>query len=226
MSSNKKENRDDILTLIDDAFSTLIKKLEEKGIQLSSMKSIEMFSRAGNLHTTHYADKVNSLEAWEIDSQWENELKNNLPNAKIIIGDSINYVLDSKNESTYDLIVIDAPLNNYGDKDGMLNTGPFCEHFDFIKHIGNIIHKKAIVIFNVNIKPFNYEKWPLLKKRRDQFYGKNVDTSNLKIDFLLDFYTKLFVDAGLKTHFHISVPRATYDNVERLYYFAYSLEKI
>tara|TARA_B100000029_G_scaffold488092_1_gene544260 strand:- start:542 stop:1216 length:675 start_codon:yes stop_codon:yes gene_type:complete len=224
VSSSK--NKDDILTLIPDAFLTLIKKLEEKEIQISTMKSIEMFSRAGNLHTKHYADKVSSLEAWEIDPQWENELKKNLPNAKIIIGDSINYVLNSKNEFTYDLIVIDSPLNNYGDKDGMFNVGPFCEHFDFIKHVNNIIDKKAIVIFNVNIKPFNYKKWPLLKKRRDEFYGENVDTSNLKIDFLLDFYTKLFIDEGLKTHFHIHVPRATYDDVERLYYFAYSLEKI
>jgi len=225
MDSNIKEIKDDVLTLNKDAFPTLIKKLEAKGVNFSSMKVIEMFSRAGNLHTIYYADKVASLEAWEIDPQWETKLQKNLPNAKIIIGDSIDYILNSKNKSTFDLILIDAPLNNFGEKMSTFTAGPFCEHFDIIEHIGNLISQKAIVIFNVNIRPFNYEKWPLLKKRRDQFYGEKVDTSNLKIDFLLNFYTELFRNVGLKTNYHIDIPRATYEGVDRLHYFAFYLEK-
>ena len=220
------EIRNDILTLIDGAFLKLFKKLEEKNVKFSAMKAIELFSRDGTLHTKYYANKIASLDAWEIDTQWEIELRKNLPNATIIIGDSIDYILNSKNKTTYDLIVIDAPLNNFGETNNSINTGAFCEHFDIIEHIGNLIDKKAIIIFNVNIKPFNYDKWPLLKKRRDEFYGENVDTSNLKIDFLLDFYTELFKNVGLKTDFHINNPRATHGGVERLHYFSFSLEKI
>jgi hypothetical protein len=63
--------RNDILTLIDGAFLKLFKKLEEKNVKFSTMKAIELFSRDGTLHTKYYANKIASLDAWEIDTQWE-----------------------------------------------------------------------------------------------------------------------------------------------------------
>jgi len=212
---------------IEDAFPELLRQIEDKGLDLSSMNTIEMFSRDGDIHTVNIAKRVKSLEAWEIDPQWKEVLHKNLPNCKIVIGDSIDYVTNSENPSKYDLILVDNPLNTYHKETGTMATHDFhCEHFDFIGKIGNIIDKKAIVIFNVSTKPYHYYKWPFWKQQRELFYGKDVDTGNLNIDFVLDFYTKLFEKAGLKTLFHVHLTRTLYDGETGcLYYLAFSLTK-
>ena len=104
-------------------------------------------------------------------------MKKNLPNAKIKIQNSIKTISENLETSKFDLIVIDNPMNTWGTKK---ETNLYCEHFDFIKHIGNIIDKETILIFNVNKNPFDYDKFPEWKKRREKFYGekKNIKTGS------------------------------------------------
>ena len=62
---------------------------------------------------------------------------------------------------------------------------------DFIKNIGKIMEDDAIIVFNVNKQPFNYEHQLAWKKRREEFYG-TVNTGNLSIEFLLNFNNNIF----------------------------------
>lgn len=201
----------------------ILQILENKGIKLEQLKALEVFGRGGDWHTKKYADKVHSLEVWEIDSGWKDQLRKNLPNAAIKIHDSIKHLQDNDNLDHFDFIVIDNPQILFGPT---YNDEPvYCEHFEVLQQIGKLIDDESVVIFNVNLKPYNYEKFPKWEKRRKQFYG-NVDTSNLDIDFLSDFYTKFFTKLNLKTSFNFYVRRVTPNPIEKLYYLVYDLKLI
>lgn len=202
----------------------LITELEKKGIEFQKLHALEMFGRGGDWHTTAYADKVNSLEVWEIDKKWKNELKKNLPQARIRILDSIQTVYQSDDLTKFNFIVIDNPQNLYGTKSQDLEL-QYCEHFDIIKKIDKLIDKSGTVVFNVNPKPFDYDKFSLWKKRREEFYGTK-NTSDMAIEFLLNFYEKLFKSLGFETLFHTIVRRVTPNPIETLYYFAYNLKRL
>ena len=104
------------------------------------------------------------------------------------------------------------------------NSYEYCEHFDIIKNIDKLIDKEAIVIFLVNKKPFFSKKLKkkniLWRKRRQEFYGK-IDTDNMSIQFLTNFYTELFKSLGLQTVFVNSIPRHN----PHLDYFIFLLRK-
>ena len=108
----------------------------EKRVDIAKLNALEVFGRAGDWHTIVYANRVKSLQVWEIDKKWKNILKTNLPNAKIKILDSIKIIVENLEPSKFDLIVIDNPMNTWGTKK---EPNFYCEHFDFIKHVGYII---------------------------------------------------------------------------------------
>ena len=196
----------------------VIDLLENQGIELNKLSALEMFGRDGTAHVTAYAEKVRSLEVWEIDKSWEDSLKNNLPNAEIKIIDSINQINNGLNLPKFDLIIIDNTIPMFGPKN---EPNKYCEHFDFIKNIGKIMENNAIVIFNINKQPFNYDHQLSWKKRREEFYGA-MDTSNLSTEFLLNFYKELFLNLDLATDFCDCVPR----HLPHLDYFVFNLRKI
>ena len=198
------ERMDDVITFL------------EKRIDVSELNALEIFGRAGDWHTTVYANRVKSLQVWEIDKKWKNILKKNLPNAKIKILDSIKTIVENLEPSKFDLIVIDNPMNTWGTKK---EPNLYCEHFDFIKYIKNIIDKEAILIFNINKNPFDYNKFPEWKKRREKFYERNR-TSKLSLRFLIWFYKKLFLKIGYKTVFQKIFKRHEYSD-----YFVFFLRK-
>ena len=189
----------------------------QKRVDVSKLDALEMFGRAGDWHTTAYKNKIKSLQVWEIDKEWKNSLEKNLPNAKIKILDSIKTIVKNLEPSKFDLIVIDNPMNTFGTKK---EPNQYCEHFDFIKNIGNIIDKKAIIIFNINKNPYNYDKFPEWKKRRNNFYERKR-TSKISQRFLIKFYKNLFLKIGYETVFQKIFKR----NENYLDYFVVSLRK-
>jgi len=188
----------------------------EKQVDVSKLHALEVFGRGGDWHTTVYANKVKSLQVWEIDKKWKNILKKNLPNAKIKIRDSIKTIVENLEPSKFNLVIIDNPMNTWGTKK---EPDLYCEHFDFIKNIGNIMDKEAIIIFNINKNPFNYDKFPEWKKRREKFYERKR-TSKLSPRFLMKFYKKLFLKNGYKTVF-----QKLFRREEHLDYFVFFLRK-
>ena len=198
--------------------NNVINILENQGIELNKLSTLEMFGRDGTAHVTAYAEKVRSLEVWEIDKKWEADLKNNLPNAKIKIIDSVNQINNGLNLPKFDLIIIDNTIPMFGPEN---EPNKYCEHFDFIKNIGKIMEDNAIIVFNINKEPFNYDHQLAWKKRREEFYGA-VNTSNLSIEFLLNFYKELFLNLNLATVFCDYVSR----HLPHLDYFIFNLRKI
>ena len=201
----------------------LLEKLQNYGIKLNRLNALEVFGRSGEWHTDAYANRVKSVEIWEIDEKWENNLKKKFPDAKIKIIDSIEFVNRNKNLQKFDFVVIDNPQNVYGIKDSDLNSG-YCEHFNIINKIDRLIGTEGIIVFNVNQKPYNYEKWPMWKKRREKFYNTE-NTEDMDLEYLIGFYENYFSKMGYTTLFSIKVKRKTPTPEESLYYFAFNLRK-
>ena len=201
----------------------LIEKIESHEIKFSTLNALEMFGRDGTHHTLAYANKVKTLEIWEIDPQFEEALHNNLPNANVKIVNSIKTLKDGTNLSTYDFIVIDCTMATYGP----VINGEFeyCEHFDFIKEIHKISNDNVIIVINVNESPYNYEQNPLWRKRRIEFFG-DIDTANIDLKFFIKFYEKLFLEIGFKVIFQENAIRAKVNGKAMLHYIAYKLKQI
>lgn len=191
-------------------------ELKNKGLDLSKMKTLEIFARDGSWQTTAYAEKVKSVEAWEIDQIFKKDLRKNLPKAKIRIIDSIKEIRNKNNFSKYDFIVVDNGQGCYG------NKNQYCEHFDVVPQIAKLINNEGVIIFNINREPFNFDNFPKWQKRRNIYYNrKNIRKLSLK--WLLNFYKKLFLNFGYKTSFSFSVSRNDFEHNDYLHYLVYYL---
>ena len=194
--------------------------LKSEGIPLEKLHAIEIFGGIGKTDAI-LAKNVKVFEIWEIDQKLKPQLVKRFPNAKIKICNSIEVLNKSQKIQKFDLVLIDNPMSVFGMKK---NSVGYCEHFDVIKNIEKLIDKEAIVIFLVNKKPFFSKKLKkkniLWRKRRQEFYGK-IDTDNMSVQFLTNFYTELFKSFGLQTVFVNSIPRHN----PHLDYFIFSLRK-
>ena len=213
-----KKNKSFTKVIRSQAMKKVVKILKLKGIDLSKMKALEIFAREGDWQTLSYADKVASLEAWEIDPSFKKGLKKNLRNAKIKITDSIKEISKKANFYKYDFIVVDNPQYCYGPK------LEHCEHFSVIPKIAKLLNNKGVIIFNINKQPFGFDTLPLWQNRRSDFYGVK-DTSKMSVNWLLDFYKKLFMKFGYKTKIRFNVPRKTKDSGNYLHYLVFFIEK-
>jgi hypothetical protein len=213
---------ENLRTRWEEGTNELVAKLRMKGFDFHNSHALEIFGRDGSWHTSIFEKIVKSMEIWEIDNKWKSILEKNFPKSKIRIIDSINTIQNNSNLTKFDLLLIDNPMNTFGELKEL--DKPYCEHFDIINSITKFVNKKILVIFNVNNHPFNYEKYPEWKKRRDEFYGTN-NTDNLDIKFMHNFYENLFEKIGLNVIFQINVTRVFYNEIEMTHYFAYYLEK-
>lgn len=195
----------------------ILDRLEKEGLDLSKMRALEVFAREGDWQTRVYADKVKSLEAWEIDPAFEKNLKKNIPHAKIKITNSMVEIKKKDNFSKYDFIVIDNGQSCYGPNQ------EYCEHFEVVPQIARLLDKEGILIFNVNREPFGYDKLPLWKARREEFYN-STKTDNMSIEWLLDFYQNLFKKYGYDTKFSFNMERGTPERNNYLHYLVFYLK--
>jgi len=201
----------------------LISKLAQKGVELEKFNALEMFGRNGTWHTSFFADKVKSIEIWEIDRKWRKKLEKNFPNSKIKILDSIKTIKEEESLEKFNLLLIDNPMNIFGqNQEGSEKN--YCEHFEILPEISKIIQDESLVIFNINRCPFDYDKYPLWEQRREKFYS-NTNTNNMSLEFLHEFYANLFQKMGFRTIFYINTVRIFYFENDMIYYFAYYLKK-
>lgn len=192
------------------AMLRICQKLDDKGINLRNFKALEFFAREGDWQTQSYAKRVKELHAWEVDPVFEEKLKINLPNAIVRIGDSFRMALEDIYYNYFDFIVFDNPQNVYGE---------YCEHFESLPLVEKLMTDDGIVIFNVNLSPFNYDKSPVWQKRRSDYYG--CDASSLESIFLLNFYENEFKKQRFKVNFKFEEKR----NHEYLSYLVFSLSR-
>ena len=194
------------------AMSDIVSHLESNGIDFSKLKALEFFARKGDWHTQSYCNKVASINAWEIDKVFEEELKKNLPMATIAIGDSFILAKEDKYANLFDFIVFDNPQGVYAEH---------CEHFECIDLVPYLIKKQGgLVVFNINRTPFNYDKNSTWGKRRVEYYGQ--DASDLEAGFLLNFYKHKFSRLGMDVEFSFEQKR----NEEYLSYLIFKLKPL
>jgi len=176
---NLSKNRRPVPTL--DSFNKIIDLLNKKKINLNDFIALEFFAREGDWHTIAYSNIVKELYAWEIDSQFIKNLKKNLPNAIIENGNSFELSRRKKYKNYFDLIVIDNPQNVFNG---------YCEHFDAIERVNFLLKDKGIVIFNINVRPYNLKENILWNRRRIDYYKNTSKILNLK--FIYNFYKNKF----------------------------------
>lgn len=185
--------------------------LAAAGFDLAEKDALEVFGRKGDWHTIDYAKMVRSIEVWEIDPQHNADLEKNLPGATIKNVDSIIFAADPANRERFDFVVIDNPQALFGPDDA------YCEHFDIIGPAAAVLKPDGVIVFNVNIQPYDYDLHLEWRTRRERFYGRS-DTESIELSELIDFYTALF-----NSHRKEVVLSRYYRRNEFLYYLVYRL---
>ena len=181
-----------------------IENLDKKSV-------LDVFAREGDWNSYLIYNRCKKMECWEIDPAFENKLKENLPNAKIKILDSIKTINSHKGDKKYDVIFIDNSLGIYG-------KNQYCEHFYFIKDTKRLLNKGGYLIFNVSIKPFKGENYDEYINQRKLFYK----TSETTLDYLIQFYKNLF---GINSQNSIRIfAREKYNSQIYLYFFLVKLD--
>lgn len=94
------------------AMQLMLKTLRTNKMLPDKLIALDLFGFIGTTTTMDYAHLANYLELWEIDPYYAKEAKN-LPNAKVVCGDSINAVKTGQLlRKEYNFIVIDANVSS------------------------------------------------------------------------------------------------------------------
>jgi len=167
------------------------------GVPLHEFDVLELFGRDGTGHVQDYAKFVGSLEVWEIDREWRPKLECNIPGARIKITDSFQEVRTTP--TTYDLLVVDAPL---------AVTGTYCEHFDLFPHLFRICRERSVLILNVIPSATSGDlKWwpnvfsPAHLARRREFYG-SITPEQIALPEMARRYARLADENGFDCDWH------------------------
>ncbi len=193
-------------TIIKESFDNILSIAGD----LTDYSALDIFAREGDWQSFRLNNKVKSLEAWEINEEFIPNLKKNLPDAKVICQDSIQFI-NNNDYNKFDLLIVDNGLNCYGP------NRMYCEHFDFIHNIKNVVWQDSFIIFNICRKPFNYSNYPDWINRRNKFYQVE-DSSDLSLEFFETFYKKLFNDMGFQVTEYYTECREYYNDIDYLYY--------
>ena len=180
------------------AIMKLLSKLEpcvirNGGKSLRNSVALEFYARSGTWMTTDYSDGIQELHAWEIDKQFEADLRLNLPNANVRIGDSYVISLEDRYNTYFDVVVLDNPQGVW-DK--------YCEHFEALERAFVLVKSPSIIVFNVNFRPFDYDSHPDWQRVRSEYYGK--DARHLSENDITETYISKCESAGFKVLSHAS----------------------
>jgi hypothetical protein len=179
----------------------LLDELGRRGVDVAALDALEMFGRDGLDHTTTYADRVRTLEVWEIDENLRPRLRENLPKASIRIVDS--YAEVTQTGKRFNLIVVDNPIGVYG---------AHCDHFGlFSDKVFRIARDRCILVLNVipRIDRVTLKHFPELMEgdyleRRKRFYGAD-DAMHIPMDCIAAAYRGFTEQNGFRLawSFHI-----------------------
>lgn len=180
----------------------VLRGLRARGIDLGSLHALELFGGSGGFHTVDYADKVASLEVWEIDLQLEDSLRSNLPRATIRIADCYEEI--KRTPRRFDLLVVDNQMSIHGEH---------CEHFDLFPDLFRVANDEAILLLDVipHATAAALKKFPYLfneeqRQRRSKFY--NLATAdNLSWDEIISAYRERAERAGFEIEWSFMVRR-------------------
>lgn len=128
------------------AFAHILDCLAYRDIQLADLDALEMFGGRGDFVTKYYADKVRSLEIWEIRPELEAQLQRDFPQATVKITDAFKEIYTTTHR--FSLVVIDDPVF-------IVMQRTHYEHFDLFPQLFHILQPSAIIALNL---VFDYSK--------------------------------------------------------------------
>lgn len=210
------KNRD--ITIWKDAQKSLSHIIDK--IPNSFNKSaLDIFAREGDWISYLLQSKFKYIEAWEIEEKYIPKLKDNCPPCQVHCRDSIEFIKNNSNYKKFDFLLVDNGLNCYGE------NKEFCEHFDVLPYVNNVLKDESFIVFNVVRSPFNYQNFPDWIKRRNDFYNLD-DCSEFNLKFIKDFYTDYFNNLNYNVvDFHLKC-REYYNNIDYNYMVGIQLSKV
>jgi hypothetical protein len=116
----------------------VVKGLKRRGVDLRTRNGLDVYGGTGFRTTKHYAPLLRSLEVWEINPNFEPELRRNVPGAHIKITDSYEELKRTKQR--YGYIHLDSPLGNH---DG------HTEHFDVFPDVFRLMDDDCVLVIHV-----------------------------------------------------------------------------
>ena len=181
----------------------IVRVASDNGIILKS--GIELFCGDGSLYTKELFNHLSEMTGIDISCEKGKKIQKECGSSfEFIQADTLQYI-KTPHSDRYDLISIDNPLCIYGNN--------YCEHFEVLPQIRNLIKKKgkSILVFDYVTEPYNADN-PLNREwlaRRQQFYDSldyNIDTQ-----FAEDFYIRFLENCGISVLNVESVCRETYN---------------
>jgi hypothetical protein len=204
----------------------LFLSLKASGHMPEKVVALELFGMYGLYVTKHYSHLCESVELWELDAEFAKYAKKfSDKNVKIIQGDSVKAVQESKINGKFNLLMIDNPLvSPYGE-------GLF-EHFNVMPEIFGAAQDSFVLIFNIILSDpealyNNYgftsqnqiEKRDSWIKKRKEFYES--DAINFKPQEYIRLYIDKFKKWGLAVDYSTFLPRN-----ERVGFLGFVLTKV
>jgi hypothetical protein len=177
----------------------VVRGLRRRGVDLSTMRALEVFGFTGERFTTHYAQYVASLEVWEKHAPYEEALRRNLPGATIRITDSFAEI--RRSPGPFDLIVVDNPIGEL-------------EHFDLFPDLFRIASQEAVLVLLVTPEADERTRahYPgvmdhaQLERRRD-FY-RTDHPERVPLARMVERYGELARERGFELPWAFSVQRS------------------
>jgi len=180
----------------------VLRGLLARGVELSSLRALELFGGRGAYHTLDYASRILTLEVWEINPLLESELRRNLPMAKIRIVDC--YAEIKQTTGRFDFLVVDNPMSVY---DG------HCEHFDLFPDLFRVACDETIVLLDVipSLPQSARNKYPYIfneeqRRRRRAFYQTD-HPDNVPLESMVAAYRRHAESAGFDLKWSFAVRR-------------------
>lgn len=100
---------------------------------------LELFARAGDWHTAHYAAKAGLVELWELDPSFEADLRRRFPRSDVRIVDSYAR-LSSPATRKFTVVVSDNSASIHGGH---------CENFDIFPGVFSWLEDRSFLVLNI-----------------------------------------------------------------------------
>ena len=185
----------------------VLRGLKNHGIELGGLHALELFAFTGEYHTKDYSHYVASIEAWEIEHEYENTLRRNIPTAKVKITDSYKEIKTTLGK--FNFILIDNPSSTYGP-----TNGHYCEHFDLFPDVFRVAMDSTVMIISVipQTTPAALRRFPYLfndeqLSRRKEFYKTN-HPEKVSFEEMVKTYSDILRVNGFDLEWHFIVHRS------------------
>jgi hypothetical protein len=158
----------------------LMRELNSHNIDIKKFRVLDLFAGHGAQTTKDTFHLAGSLEAWEINPAFEQDLRRNLPGATVKIVDT--YYNIKLTDQKYDMVIADTWVREFEGH---------CEHFELFPDIFRILKPFSILIFNVMSEIYSPGYLTEShKKKRGDFYNVS-DPYTIPANYMAQQYDML-----------------------------------